>query len=312
MKGLIYVLGLCLTAQALPGVPTAVADASDKGLPPDKRLVCKLDFTSTKGTVVEDSSGYANNGYLVGGSILVHFNEGKCGNAAYTYCGDILFHGDTFQGKPYVAATIAAWVKLKEVEGSHSIFDTIGISHQCGQFHFEVNNGAVRWFHRNETQQTIFSCNAEGEQVKADKWTHIAGTYDSATGKAKVYINGLLRNMTTGSGLLSRDWLTRAGIGDHKANRPLKGFVDDFRIYNYALNKAEIFQLAQECGLLSAAPAAKKKTFDITEPLSDSDAAPSKAAIASSDDFLPIKKEPRRNVQNQDTIEEAVLKRSQV
>lgn len=80
-----------------------------------------------------------------------------------------------------------------------------------------------------------------------DKWTHIAGTYDSATGKSKIYVNGELRNMTIGGGLLSRDWLARAGIGDHKAGRPLMGFIDEFRIYNYALTKAEIETLAKMC-----------------------------------------------------------------
>lgn len=83
--------------------------------------------------------------------------------------------------------------------------------------------------------------------VLPDKWTHIAGTYDSATGKAKIYVNGELRNMTIGEGLLSRDWLSRAGIGDHKAARPLMGFIDEFRIYNYALPKAEIEALSKMC-----------------------------------------------------------------
>lgn len=100
------------------------------------------------------------------GAILVNFKNGKCGNAAYTYCGDILFHGDTFQGKPYEGVSICAWINLKSVEGSHSIFDTIGMTHTCGQYHFEVINGMVRWFHRNESQVTIFSNTAEGLMVK--------------------------------------------------------------------------------------------------------------------------------------------------
>lgn len=59
--------------------------------------------------------------------------------------------------------------------------------------------------------------------------------------------------MTIGGGLLSRDWLSRAGIGDHKAGRPLMGFIDEFRIYNYELPRAEIETLAKQCvaGILS-------------------------------------------------------------
>lgn len=81
-------------------------------------------------------------------------------------------------------------------------------------------------------------------------WTHIAGTYDSATGKSKIYVNGMLRNMTMGSGYLSRDWISRAGIGDHKAARPLMGFVDEFRMYNYALTRKEIVALVNKCGFI--------------------------------------------------------------
>lgn len=128
-----------------------------------------IQFNATKGVVVEDSSGYANNGIMQDGAIVVNFPQSKCGNAAYTYCGDILFHGDTFQAKPREGVTVAAFINLKDIEGSRSVFDTIGISHQCGQFHFEVNYGSVRWFHRNETQHIVFSCTAEGKQVPKGK-----------------------------------------------------------------------------------------------------------------------------------------------
>ena len=137
--------------------------------PVKERLVGHLQFNGTKGAVVEDSSGYANNGIIQDGAIVVNFPQSKCGNAAYTYCGDILFHGDTFQAKPREGVTIAAFINLKDIEGSRSIFDTIGISHQCGQFHFEVNYGNVRWFHRNETQHIIFSCTAEGKPIQPSK-----------------------------------------------------------------------------------------------------------------------------------------------
>lgn len=135
-----------------------------------ERLVGHLQFNTTKGNVVEDSSGYANNGILQDGAIVVNFPKSKCGNAAYVYCGDILFHGDTFQAKPREGVTVAAFINLKDIEGSRSVFDTIGISHQCGQFHFEVNYGSVRWFHRNETQHIIFSVTAEGKQVPKGMW----------------------------------------------------------------------------------------------------------------------------------------------
>ena len=64
------------------------------------KLVCYLDFEDNTeiGTSIKDKSEYGNNGFREKGLLLVNFKG--CGNAAYLYCGDILFHGDTFQGKP--------------------------------------------------------------------------------------------------------------------------------------------------------------------------------------------------------------------
>lgn len=61
--------------------------------------------------------------------------------------------------KPRQAVSIAAWIKLDSNKGYHSIFDTVGghSMHQQGQYHFEIQDGSVRWFHRNETGIKIFS-----------------------------------------------------------------------------------------------------------------------------------------------------------
>ncbi|XP_028410247.1 uncharacterized protein LOC114532846 [Dendronephthya gigantea] len=228
-----------------PATTTMNADTSA----PTRKLVCYLDFESQPetGTSIKDKSQSGNDGYREKGLLLVNFKG--CGNAAYLYSGDILFHGDTFQGKPYEGITIAAWVRILELPGSHSIFDTIGSSHECGQYHFEINDGNVRWFHRNETQQTVFSVEATGAPVKQATWVHVAGTYDGTIGKSKIYVNGDLKNMSVNEygGYLSRDWNMRVGIGDHKNFRPVLGFVDEFRVYNYAVTKKEVDDMVKKC-----------------------------------------------------------------
>lgn len=84
-------------------------------------------------------------------------------------------------------------------------------------------------------------------------WVHIAGTYDGTIGKAKIYVNGDLKNMSVNEygGFLSRDWNMRVGIGDHKNFRPVLGFVDEFRIYNYAVTKKEITDMVTKCKFTS-------------------------------------------------------------
>jgi len=242
-------------------VPELIAVASDdKEDDADeeepKRLVCYLNFEtrpeskSKAGTirVIIDKSGYDNNGdFSLGGEILKYSDKDfTCNQAARLWESEILFKGDLFQAKPRKAITIAAWIRLEEKPGQHSIFDTIGVSHNQGQYHFEVNDGIVRWFHRNEYRVTVFETMAHS--VQKEKWTHVAGTYDSSTRLAKIFIDGIIRNMTLSSGCdLSRDWATHAGIGNHLKHRPLRGSIDEFRIYNYALRPDEIKALVGAC-----------------------------------------------------------------
>lgn len=63
------------------------------------------------------------------------------------------------QIKPLQAVSIAAWIKLDTNRGYHSIFDTVGghSLHKDGQYHFEIQDGKIRWFHRNESGVQVFS-----------------------------------------------------------------------------------------------------------------------------------------------------------
>lgn len=225
-----------------------------------KRLVCYLNFETTgRGVeesgsirIIQDKSGYDNNGELSeGGEILQQPESAKdftCNQYARIYSSEISFNGNLFQAKPRKAITIAAWIKLENNNEPHSIFDTVGQSHPMGQYHFEVHNGVLRWFHRNECQETVFETMAN--EVRKGKWVHVAGTYNSKTTQAKAYIDGVLRNQSIGNGELSRDWST-VRIGMHgcadACRRPLKGSIDEFRIYNYALTPDEIHALVGAC-----------------------------------------------------------------
>lgn len=241
----------------LIAVASAGNDNDDEDDDEPKRLVVYFNFEKVnhkKPNLINDKSGYENSGIMaIGGEILKYGDSDfTCNQASRLWDSDISLKGDTFQAKPRRAITIAAWVKLEEKQGQHSIFDTIGTSHTQGQFHFEVNDGVVRWFHRDQKQKVVFETMAHS--VPKSKWTHLAGEYNSKTCQAKVYINGEIRNMSIGEGELSRDWGVRAGIGNHDKNRPLRGAIDEFRIYNYALKSDEIKALVSACKPNGAEP----------------------------------------------------------
>jgi len=338
----------CYPAYQAQGAPcacaSAVEDIEKKAKDEKKLLVVHLDFEKETKGHLEDKSNFGNDAQMSEGAILVNFPKGGCGNAVYTWDGDILFHGDTFQAKPHYGITICAYILLRKIGGRHEIFDTIGASHTCGQYHFEVNEGNVRWFHRDETQNTVFSAEALGGVVKSGQWAHVCGTFDGVTGKAKIYVNGELKNMTVNAAPkeLSRDWAMRAGIGDHKVMRPLSGYMDEFMMYNHPLPTTEIKKLATKCTGYKPAPPTppKKKPFfdaDLTSDQQSDDGAINDMADT---DLLDDSADTQNNnnlndnleseaddtaepvtdmTQNdskldhsEETVEEAVLKRSQV
>ena len=61
-----------------------------------------------------------------------------------------------------------------------------------GGFHFEVDDGKVRWFHRNNDDRTVFDITTSDQVVQPNTWHHIMGTYDSVAGQAKVILKSCL------------------------------------------------------------------------------------------------------------------------
>ena len=72
------------------------------------------------------------------------------------------------------------------------------------------------------------------------EWVHIAGTYDSDAGQAVLYINGAEITKAAGGGKLSIDWSITAGLGQHKGGRQFLGLMDEFYMFQRALDPDEI------------------------------------------------------------------------
>lgn len=101
--------------------------------------------------------------------------------------GDVLLDGAHFENVPREGITIATWIRLDTNKGIQSIFDTVGSHsrHRDGQYHFEIDNGKVRWFHRNENHDTIFSLLTR-PVVREGIWTQLTATYNAQKQRARV------------------------------------------------------------------------------------------------------------------------------
>jgi len=139
------------------------------------------------------------------------------------------------------AVTVSAWVKLppKQVQGKASI----GIVERSQIYRLLVSNDRAPY-------RINFGVFLEGRKhvgvtskriVQPNRWTFLAGTFDSASGEVALYVNGQLaakaksdrgRKMITGRPNLV--------IGRRDGRTYLIGVVDEVKIYSRALSAEEI------------------------------------------------------------------------
>ena len=137
---------------------------------------------------------------------------------------------------------MAVWANTETRSAEMEVFDCIGSGHGDGLYHVEIQTGgAMRWFHRDDSSTQIFSI--QTGSVPVEEWVHIAGTYDSDAGQAVLYINGAEIMKAAGGGKLSIDWSVTAGLGQHKGGRQFLGLMDEFYMFQRALDTEEIKNL---------------------------------------------------------------------
>ena len=79
------------------------------------------------------------------------------------------------------------------------------------------------------------------EVLPAGKWVHVAASYDHNTGNNSLYINGHLRasqNIGTGYQIATATQKVRMGVKE--GNSSFKGKIAEMKVYNFALNEAQI------------------------------------------------------------------------
>ena len=73
--------------------------------------------------------------------------------------GNILIDGQRIVRKPLFGVTIALWLKLDTNRGQQSVFSTYNPDNPWNTrqyYSLMINDGRVRWFHRNEKSQVSF------------------------------------------------------------------------------------------------------------------------------------------------------------
>jgi len=96
-----------------------------------------------------------------------------------------------------------------------------------------------------------------GTTLEQGTWIHIAGTYDVATGEAKIFKNGVLQNsFNTEGGNINWDFIETMDMKIGKSdNNPggsdgyFDGAIDEVRLWNIALDEAALQNFMSNCPL---------------------------------------------------------------
>ncbi|MDD3926151.1 MAG: LamG domain-containing protein, partial [bacterium] len=214
-------------------------------------IVGRWSLDETAGTAATDRSGNSNNGTLANMTAPDCWVSGKIGKALqfdgvddYVNCGS----GSSLNITDKL--TIEAWIKPDTRSGYHVIAckgnKTYYFATRAGKLYLLIGNVAGdSWnvaFHGNTT-------------LSSSNWYHVAGTYDSATGEAKLYINGVLDGTVTGTAeaICSKPaaWLSVGSASSyyHYSGYYFNGVIDELNIYPTVLSAEEI---AKHSSILTA------------------------------------------------------------
>ena len=212
----------------------------------DPDLVIYFSFDEVS-DIVADQSGNGHDG-VVNGDVTAD-PGGKRGGAAKFASGsylDLDGPGIPDEHIPKTGITLAAWAKCENTGGHHAIFNARATD-STWLIHPELrSDGTFRWLLRSAGGSTIFDIRAG--VVTWDEWLHFAGTYDQATGKAKLFINGeLIREENISNPPeIAGDWGSGARVGYNIDNaRPFTGLMDMLWIFKRALSQDEILKAMQ-------------------------------------------------------------------
>jgi hypothetical protein len=196
-------------------------------------------FDENAGKIAIDSSGNGHEGTLNGDTIWTfgQFNGALKfdGDGDYVTCGHIDIDTAVTGG-----LTVCAWIN-KPAGGDMKICSNRQVNSAAGGgFTCAIYNDRMEMDMCNATTRTLYRDN-QGTILPGDTWMHLAWVYNDETDTYDEYHDGDLiasQTATTSIGISTAEF--RIANDSPNTGHYFSGIIDDFRIYNHALDESEI------------------------------------------------------------------------
>ncbi len=206
-----------------------------------------LNFDEGSGTFALDSSGHGNAATLHNVS---RTETGGCGKAI------VFSNPDSYVEIPYRtlnhpdrAITVSAWFLADDFSPA----SLVSTHHDGGGYRLGFGDGDDLWWTLNLERAGDVSLAIPHESIAPRQWHQVTGTYDGES--MKIYLDGILRNQLNTTGRIhyeSANYVmlgAEAGIYDTPlfCPPPLRGSLDEVRIYPVALNYNQVMDDRYRC-----------------------------------------------------------------
>lgn len=200
---------------------------------PGNATVGYWNFDQATGIYANDSSGYYNNGTITGATWNI--TDMVNGSSLYFDGTDYI----TIPASPSINLSnnqsFTGWIKPQSITGTQMIFEKGGSNWEYAVFMSGSSLTYITWQSNGITHSV-----ATGGTLLNDSWAFISGTYSNGS-LHNLKINDVLVDSstsfigTTSPGTDQLRFGSRAGIQYN-----FTGLMDEFKLYNYALNSTEL------------------------------------------------------------------------
>lgn len=157
--------------------------------------------------------------------------------------GHVFLKGLSFKGRPKDGISIAVWLKLSSVDGSHVIFSSASSKERLSKvsYLFKIQDGRLHWSYQNDNGETVYTV-LSPLLIGPNIWCHVVVTYNSLTEKAKIIVNGKVEGVGNGHGALSDQPGDQSYFGSDSHGNAFNGYLDEVYIFKRPLRNSEVKQ----------------------------------------------------------------------